>query len=170
MSTSTFGQERIVAIDLRHKSLGFLVLEGAERVLDWGVKGFPGGPSTDRNRLRPKMDELLAAYVPDAIVLQRRRGTDAMLSELETTAKARRVRLHFLTRRTVKSSFPGRRNKDQIASAVCESFPELLPLLPPKRKIWRHEDYRMRIFDAAATGIAYFAEKQKLTAVPIPPI
>jgi hypothetical protein len=170
MTTSTFGQERIVAIDLRLQTLGFVVLEGAERVLDWGVKGLPGGPNTERNRLSPKMDELLAAYVPDAIVLRRRIGVDAMLSELEATTKARRVILHFLTRRTVKSVFPGRRNKDQIASAVCDSFPELLPLLPPKRKIWRHEDHRMRIFDAAANGIAYFAEKQKLTAVPIPPI
>jgi len=31
--------------------------------------------------------------------------------------------------------------------------------LPPKRRPWQSEDYRMTIFDAAAVGIAYFAEK-----------
>ncbi|HUZ92890.1 MAG TPA: hypothetical protein VNG29_02730 [Candidatus Paceibacterota bacterium] len=50
-------------------------------------------------------------------------------------------------------------NKDRIASAVAEQFPELLLILPPKRRPWQSEDYRMTIFDAAAVGIAYFAEK-----------
>jgi hypothetical protein len=29
--------------------------------------------------------------------------------------------------------------------------------LPPKRKCWESEDYRMSIFDAVALGVAYFA-------------
>ena len=52
----------------------------------------------------------------------------------------------------------GRRNKDQRAAAIAEQFPELLSILPPRRKIWRSEDYRMKIFDAAAVGIAYFTD------------
>jgi hypothetical protein len=167
---STFDPERIVAIDLRVRSLGFLVLEGEKRVLDWGVKSFPESANADVNQLRAKIDEFFAAYVPDTIVLRKRRGADAMLSELERVARIRRVAVHFLTRRSVNSAFPGCRNKDQIASAISEQLSDLRFLLPPKRRIWMKEDYRMRIFDAAATGIAYFAEKQKKTAVPIPPI
>lgn len=41
---------------------------------------------------------------------------------------------------------------------VAEQFPELLSILPPRRRPWQSEDYRMTIFDAAAVGIAYFAE------------
>jgi len=37
-------------------------------------------------------------------------------------------------------------------------YSELLSILPPKRRPWQSEDYRMTIFDAAAVGIAYFAD------------
>ena len=32
--------------------------------------------------------------------------------------------------------------------------------MPPKRKIWQSEDYRTRIFDAAALGVAYFTRRK----------
>jgi hypothetical protein len=165
----SFDLERIIAVDLRPQSLGYVVLEAGDSLIDWGVKDFPGGAYSVRIPLRAKVNDLLAACVPDAIVLRRRAGTDAMLPELEQAAKARGVEVSFLTRRTVKSYFPGCRNKDQIASAISERFLDLRLLLPPKRKIWKKEYKRMRIFDAAATGIAYFGEKQKQTAAPFPP-
>jgi hypothetical protein len=40
---------------------------------------------------------------------------------------------------------------------LAQRFPELAAKLPPKRKIWQSEDYRMSIFDAASLGVAYFA-------------
>ena len=43
-----------------------------------------------------------------------------------------------------------------IASVLAKQFPTLDLRLPPKRKIWQSEDYRMSIFDAAAAGVAYF--------------
>ena len=48
-------------------------------------------------------------------------------------------------------------NKYEISCAVADRLPELAAKLPPKRKIWKNEHYRMSIFDAAAVGIAYFA-------------
>jgi len=166
---SSFDPERIIAVDLRPQSLGFVVLEGKGRLLDWGVKSFPGGVNAVRVPLSLKLNGLLAAYVPDAVVLRMRVGTNAVFSELEHAAKSRGVAIHSLSRRTVKGAFAGCRNKDQIAATIAERFLDLRFFLPPKRKIWKKEDYRMRIFDAAATGIAYFAEKHKETAVPIPP-
>ena len=41
-------------------------------------------------------------------------------------------------------------------------------MLPPKRKFYESEDYRMSIFDAAALGVAYF-DLQKNTAPIVPP-
>jgi len=32
--------------------------------------------------------------------------------------------------------------------------------MPPKRKCWQSEDYRMGIFDAAAVGVAYFVRRK----------
>jgi hypothetical protein len=41
--------------------------------------------------------------------------------------------------------------------AVRRQFPVLASMLPPKRKIWQTECYRMSMFDAAALGVAYFS-------------
>jgi hypothetical protein len=161
---SSFDPERIIAVDLRPQSLGFVVFEGGDSILDWGVKSFRGGVNATRIPLGPKVRELIATYVPDAFVLRKRKGTDAVLGELEQAARPRRVTVRFLTRGAIKDAFPGCRNKDEIASAVSDRFIELLSILPPKRKNWRREDYRMRIFDAAATGIAYFMKHQESPA------
>jgi hypothetical protein len=166
--TSSY-RERIIALDLRPKSLGFAVFEGEKRLLDWGAKSFPGGVNTVRVPLGPKIRQMLAAYVPDALVLEEpRTGTDRMLRELKKAARARHVAIRFLPSRAVRSVFPECRNKHQIASALSERFPELLWVLPEKRKIWMKEDYWAKVFDAAAKGIAYFARKQRAT-VPLPP-
>lgn len=161
--------ERIIAVDLRPQSLGFAVLEGEANILDWGVKSFRRGVNATRIPLGPKVRELIAAYVPDSIVLRKRTGTDDVLRELERAAGPHRVAVRFLPRGAVKDAFPGCRNKDEVASAVCERFIELLSVLPPRRKNWRKEDYRMRIFDAAATGIAYFTGQRASSAAPVPP-
>jgi hypothetical protein len=52
-------------------------------------------------------------------------------------------------------------NKYEVASALAKQFPALASRLPPKRKIWQSEDYRMGIFDAAALGVAYFVRYRK---------
>ena len=47
------------------------------------------------------------------------------------------------------------RGEAGVASLSRAGF-ELRPVLPPRRKPWESEDYRMSIFDAAALGVAYF--------------
>jgi len=39
----------------------------------------------------------------------------------------------------------GARTKHQIAHAIANQFPELAPHVPPHRKCWMSEDYRMSI-------------------------
>ena len=46
--------------------------------------------------------------------------------------------------------------KHEIAHAVAQQLPELAPWLPPYRRPWMSEDYRMAIFDAAALALTYF--------------
>jgi len=51
----------------------------------------------------------------------------------------------------VKSAFvASNRNKYEVAAAVIEQFPELASRRPGERKIWKPEDYVIKIFDAAA--------------------
>jgi len=53
-------------------------------------------------------------------------------------------------------------NKYEVASALAKQFPTLASKLPPKRKCWQSEDYRMGIFDAAAVGVAYFTRRKQM--------
>ena len=80
-----------------------------------------------------------------------------------------RPKIRGLIAEYLPDALVGRRNKDQRAAAIAEQFPELLSILPPRRKIWRSEDYRMKIFDAAAVGIAYFIDTAATHRVVSPP-
>jgi hypothetical protein len=50
----------------------------------------------------------------------------------------------------------GRGTKHALAEIIAKRFPgELASRLPPKRKPWMSEDYRMSIFDAVALVLAF---------------
>jgi hypothetical protein len=165
-----FDAQRVIAFDVRPKSIGFVVFEGEGRLLDWGVKSFPGGARAARIPPGSKIRALIAVYVPDALVLkQPSQASCKMLTELREVAKAAGITIYFLGPRAVRNVFTGCRNKDQVAAVISERFAELLWSLPPRRKIWKSEDYRMNIFDAAATGIAYFSRKRPETNMPVSP-
>jgi len=44
--------------------------------------------------------------------------------------------------------------KYAMASMLVRQFPFLAAMLPPKRRIWESEDYRMHIFAAVALALA----------------
>jgi hypothetical protein len=50
-----------------------------------------------------------------------------------------------------------------VSLVPAEQLPELASRLPDKRKIWKSEDYRMSIFDAAALGVGYFTGRRPVT-------
>jgi glutamate-1-semialdehyde aminotransferase len=66
--------------------------------------------------------------------------------------------MHSIGRDEIDSAFRifKARTKDEIACVLVEIFPEMLTRLPPKRKKWQTEPHRMIIFDAIATGFAYW--------------
>jgi len=155
-------RNRIVAIDLRSSRFGFAVFEGPERLLDWGVKNFRQGVNAVRIPANVKLGELMDEFSPKAIVLLRRdidtKARASMREHVLREAEKRRIAVRFLSPRAVKSAFAGsNRNKHTIAGAVIERLPELASRRPGPRKIWKPEDYRLRIFDAASLGLAYFA-------------
>jgi hypothetical protein len=51
-------------------------------------------------------------------------------------------------------------NKAKTARIVAAKFPELRSRLPPERKPWMSEDYRMAIFDAAAFALTLFGSER----------
>lgn len=154
--------QRIIAIDLRSSRFGFAVFEGRNRLLDWGIKNFRQGVNAVRIPADIKLGGLMDEFLPNAVVLMERETETMcrarMREGLLRQAKKRSIDVHFLSPREVKSAFVGsNRNKYAVAAAVIERFPELASRRPGERKIWKPEDYVMKIFDATALGITYFA-------------
>lgn len=165
MSTST--PKRILALDIRPRSFGYVVFEGPDLLLDWGAKSFrSGGVNAVKVPVAAKFARLLQEFAPSVIVMrQRSRPTVRLQPKLTKTirtiqreAEKNRVPVRPLDRRAVLKAFGDipRITRYQIASILANRYPELGFRFPPKRKPWQSEDYRMSIFDAAALGIAYF--------------
>ena len=154
--------QRILALDLRLRSFAFAVFEGPKDILDWGKRSFRGGVNAVRVPLVPKIAELFDRYIPDVVVLKRPKTEklQIIVSEIRRHANVQKSLVRVLSGKMLASVFVGSNdNKHQIASRIAEQFPELLSILPPKRRIWQSEDYRISIFDAAAVGIAYLARE-----------
>jgi len=151
--------KRIVALDVHPRSFGFVLFEGPNRMLDWGIKSFRPGVNAVKIPAARKLLELLDEFVPSAIVIreQEQRRNRKMLSTLQRQARNRKIPVLFMSRKDVNRAFVGfESNKYEVASALAGQFPALASRLPSKRKIWQSEDYRMGVFDAAAVGVAYF--------------
>ena len=118
--------------------------------------------------LVPKIAELFDQYLPDVVVLKRPKTEklQVIVSEIRRYTNTQKSLVRVLSGKMLASVFVGSNdNKYQIASRIAEQFPELLSILPPKRRIWQSEDYRIGIFDAAAVGIAYLAREKASDSV-----
>ena len=161
---SEIDRQRILALDVRPQSFGFVAFEGPGEILDWGARSFRRGVNKVRVPIGPKVVRLIDQYVPEVLVLEKPRTEkiERMVTEIRKEAKLRKVPVRLLSPKVVDLAFSGHnKNKHQIAAMISETFRELLSILPPPRRPWESEDYRMSIFDAGAAGIAYFARKKK---------
>jgi hypothetical protein len=147
---------RIIAFELRPVRIGFAVLEGL-LLLDWGARAFRGGVNTVSVPAGPKVGQLLDQYEPAKVVLKRIVSIRAahFAKEIKKEARLRGIPILRLSSWTV---VPGR-NKQERATAIAQQFSELLPILPPKRKVWQNEHYCMPIFEAIAMGLASLSQQ-----------
>jgi Holliday junction resolvasome RuvABC endonuclease subunit len=168
VKTSPAHQKRVLALDPASRGFGFAVLEGPDRLVDWGVKETRG--KTQRTVLC-QLDALLTRYQPEALVVEDRtaRGSRRcprvrqLLRAAEARAARRQVRPRRVSRAAVRKVFApgGARTKYQTALAIAVQFPELRPRVPPPRKPWMSEDARMTIFDAIAFALADFHRRDR---------
>jgi len=152
---------RILAIDPITKGLGFAVLEERRGLIHWGVRNAASGAESRR-----LFRHLLDRYAPDVLVLGDYRAWDArrparvrrLLESLERLAAMRNIETRRVPRRIQETAFAevGARTKQAVAVALVRRFPELADALPPARRLWMSEDYKMAIFDAVALGVAFF--------------
>ena len=157
---------RILAIDLRSERFGFAVFEGPSRLIDWGVclYGLSGASTAAKNRLAPLLKQFRPSTIVVGIALREkalgRYGVRRILTSIRREALAYDTPVQVIEKshvRTVFRSFHAK-TKHEVAITVAQLFPELHWKLPPKRKLWQKEHYRIAIFQAVAVGYVYWQQ------------
>lgn len=153
---------RILGLSPTSRGIGFAVLEGPQRLADWGVKT---GAKTDFANVLAKIAHLIDHYQPEAIAIRDCASSDArcskrtraLISEIGTLAASRSIPVKEVTRAQVKTALSTDQDatKHAIARSIAQNFSqELGSRLPSKRRPWTSEDYRMCIFEAVALALA----------------
>jgi hypothetical protein len=153
-------EARILSIDPIVPGIGFVVLEGPDNLIDWGIKLARG--ERDATCLR-SVEALILRYKPNIIVVEhcqakgcfRGQRAKELIEDITALARARRIKCRSIARLTVQKTFSkfNAFTKHQMALELVERFPELTRHLPRARKSWMSEDIRMSIFDAAAFAL-----------------
>lgn len=159
---------RILSIDPTSKGFGFAVLEGHGRLVDWGVKEVR---DNNNERCFKKIMELIDLYQPDGIVVEdysgkgsrRCRRVQRLIKDFTSLALELNIKIYRYSRATVREAFSqsDAYTKHEIAATIANKFPELSVRLPPERKCYMPEDYRMAIFDAMSFAVAFYYFKDK---------
>jgi len=147
---------RLLAIDPTSKGFGFVALEGAERLIDWGLVDLHG----KRSNLSGRLLGLLRQTDPQMLVVEAlnesRRGDRAreVIAEAKSVATDRGISVQAVSRAEVSEHFgTSASSKDRLAERLSEIFPDLGPILPPKRRAWMARDDRMAVFDALSLAV-----------------
>jgi hypothetical protein len=155
------GATRVLALDLHPRRFGYVVVEGADRLLDWGVRSCRRNGKPIDVLLQKRLRALLELWSPSVIVLndpvgRARRSnpkSGRSLKQIAIEAKHRRILMRML--KPVCTEIQGERlTRYENARRVAEHFPALKGKLPPKRRAWESEHYSMSIFTAAALAIS----------------
>lgn len=162
---SRLDAELVLALYPFTRGFAFVLFEGKDALIDWGIKEIRG---TDKqSRTMQIIRSVIDRVAPDVIVLE---DVDARTSRrtprirtlhghLKRFARARQITVACYTKYEVRKHFPNDtiRVNDDLAHAVVRALPVLAPYLPPRRKFYQNEDRRLSLFAAAALGLTYRA-------------
>ena len=161
-------RKRVIAIDPSTTGFGYVIFEGPERLVDWGVPYFRGDKHA---RGLKRIAKLVEMYDPDVAVLEDTSAAGCrrcvrvrkFLRAASALFTRRGVRVKVVPRIAMCQVFAdvGCANKDDIAAEIAVRHPELEPRVPPRRKCWMGEDWRISMFDAAAFAHTYFGAKEQ---------
>ena len=153
---------RLLSLYPNSSGLCYALFEGALRPVDWGIK-------TARRRkhaiLMRHAHKLVALFAPTTILLPMRnpmtKGSHRLhrtATEIANVFQESSITVHWYSRTDIKERFSqfGATTKDAIASTIARLLPEFEQHLPPARRLWQSEDYRMGLFDAVAMVIAFY--------------
>lgn len=157
---------RVLAIDPTRRGFGFIILEGARDVVDWGVRSGRAASIEREQHLLAKVNDLLQQYRPHILILEDTSASESrrcgrMILLIETISNLsiwRKITVRQISISKVRKIFKafGAQGKYEIACVIALQLPEIASWLPKPRKPWTGEHYRMAVFNAAALALAYF--------------
>src|SRR5215467_15453342 len=110
MSRAYTNDKRVLTVDPSTRGLGYAVLEGPDRLIDWGVKE----TKTDKKRRPLKLiDDLIGLYQPNVIVVEdyaakgsrRCRRVRELIGDIAKLAVKRKIKVRRYSRLKVKQVF-----------------------------------------------------------------
>ncbi len=161
--TDSYPTERELALEIRPRRFAFAVLQEGN-LADWGVRAFPPG-TAGLNLVIRKLSFLLKIHTPSVVIARRTRrakhksseNAAQVLRKIRHELNRRSVPFAVLARRDVREAFArqGCHTKHDIAAIIADTFGQLKPKLPRRRKAWDPERQIVSVFDAIATAIAF---------------
>jgi hypothetical protein len=145
---------RTLALDLHPRSLGYAVFENAD-LLDWGLRKWPSRPLKTAGK---KICRLFDLWQPMRLLI--REGAPRRVYDMaQAVARNANVPVVDVRRAVVQGAFRSskRPSRFDIAELISERHPELHPRLPAKRKLTDNEPFQLRMFNAAAVGMAFLS-------------
>lgn len=168
-------RNKVLALEIRASKLGFAVLEGSTRLLDWGVRSFDEKKEKPRSAVSDRIATLLAFHKPAAVVAHTPKYHSVADNKRFLTiaaairAEARKSSTKFLvlTTRQVRARLGPEEQvtKHAIATSLANQFEEFTWKLPRRRKSYQSEAPAMLVFDALANGIAFFGRQTPSTSI-----
>lgn|SRR4029077_2745888 len=161
--------QRLLALEIRTSRVGFVVLEGSARLLDWGVRSLGEQGQRIRSTVSDRITTLLAFHNPSTVVVRIRnyhsaghnKNLLAIVASIKAETKRNSKEFCVLTTRQVRDHFAlkGQNTKHDIATSLANQFEELSWKLPRRRKAFQSEARAMLVFDALANGITFVGRR-----------
>jgi hypothetical protein len=151
-------ERSIVGIDPTPRGLAFVFFESGE-LLDWGTRRLDGSELAVLERLLGTFKaDVLVLENPDAGGSERRPRMTGLLRRLADDARSRGIAVLTVSRRDVREVYAkrGMTRKHAVAAEIAAKFPEMEPLVPRARKVFRSEEARAEIFDAISLVLHVF--------------
>jgi len=148
----------ILGIDPTHDGVAFAFFEDSA-LADWGTSRNDGNE-------RRVLDRLVDDYGAEVIVIEdgdapkseRRPRMRKVLRDLAAHGKKRGLAVAKVSRREVRDAWKQRgiTRKQAVGAELAKLFPDLAPIVPPPRKVYRREVPRERILGTVALIVHAF--------------
>jgi hypothetical protein len=152
----------VIGVDPTSEGLAFVFFEGGELV-DWGtpLRRIEGDDLAIFDRIAAGCAADVAVVEdPDAPGCVRSPRVAALLRTIAKRARRDGLRVERVPKDAVRQAWrqAGTANKESAAARMAAAFPDLLPFVPPRRKVTMSETRRVHVFDALSLVLHAFGQ------------